>query len=222
MTIGGWERVDPIGTTNGGVQAQPEDDNPAGTGTICYVTQNGLVGGAAGTTDVDGGPTQLTSPAINLTGAADPVIGYYRWVYCSTGADDQLIVEVSNNNGTNWTTVESAVSAPSWTAHSFHLTDYVAPTAQVRLRFSIADNPNGSVTEAAVDDVTVKVFQCVDVPIPGDIDADGDVDQNDRTLFIQVLLKQDVIPAHVARSDMNASGAADADDIRMFVAALLG
>jgi hypothetical protein len=58
--------------------------------------------------------------------------------------------------------------------------------------------------------------------LPGDIDGDGDVDEADQALFIQVLLGIDTgDPAHVTRSDLDGSGTADGLDIQLFVNARL-
>ncbi|MCE2883265.1 MAG: choice-of-anchor B family protein, partial [Planctomycetaceae bacterium] len=64
-TSGVWVRVDPVATT-----AQPEDDHTAAPGTLCWITGNGVVGGAAGAADVDAGVTTLLSPVFNM-GAMD-------------------------------------------------------------------------------------------------------------------------------------------------------
>lgn len=60
------------------------------------------------------------------------------------------------------------------------------------------------------------------LPRPGDIDDDGDVDMTDRDLFVGVLLGTNTSPPHVARSDLNYDGAADAGDIPQFVGLLVG
>ena len=49
-----------------------------------------------------------------------------------------------------------------------------------------------------------------DLSLPGDIDADGDVDVDDQALFVTVLLKTDLDPGHVQRADVNGDGSADA------------
>ncbi|MCK6483187.1 MAG: right-handed parallel beta-helix repeat-containing protein [Phycisphaerae bacterium] len=56
--------------------------------------------------------------------------------------------------------------------------------------------------------------------VAGDIDADGDVDDADRVLFVAVLLGQDSDPQHVARADFTGDSLADGDDVRPFLAAL--
>ncbi len=60
----------------------------------------------------------------------------------------------------------------AWQAHSFVVGDFVTPTADVQVRFSTADDPNDSITEAGIDDVCVNAFVC-DLPCPTDITGDG-------------------------------------------------
>ena len=50
---GKWQRGDPVGTTVGVRQANPENDSPNDPGTFCFVTENGPVGGSANANDVD-------------------------------------------------------------------------------------------------------------------------------------------------------------------------
>ncbi len=97
----------PNGTTNLGVFAAPPEDAEASTSnTKCWVTQNGAPGGAAGTADVDGGPTDLFTPPIDMAGT-DGTISYRRWFYTSgTDGLDTLQVSVSGN-GVTWVPVET-------------------------------------------------------------------------------------------------------------------
>jgi hypothetical protein len=122
------------------------------------VTENGLPGGSAGAADVDGGPTDLISPAFNLSGT-DAFISYSRWYY-SSGLDP-FTISVSGD-GVNWATVEqlSGVGTNVWTVHSFRVGDFIVPTATVRVRFRVMDNPNNSVAEAGIDAFRVSQFQC--------------------------------------------------------------
>jgi hypothetical protein len=60
------------------------------------------------------------------------------------------------------------------------------------------------------------------VPVVGDIDGDGQVNEADLTIFVAVLLGNDTNPAHVAASDLSHDGVANGADIQPFVAALIG
>ena len=175
LSSGAWERGIPAGD---GERGDPTSDFD--TSGQCYLTEN-----APGNSDVDGGPTRLISPTLNLSGTSDPVLQYARWFSCDDGlppAQDFLEVEVSNDAGASWNLIENVASAEGWVERTLYLADYVSPTDQVRVRFSVMDNPNDSVTEAAIDAIEVFDLSC-DTSNPGDYDEDGDVDLNDYAEF---------------------------------------
>ncbi len=145
LSDGPWERGIPAG---GGDRGDPPTDFD-GSGN-CYVTDN-----ADGNSDVDGGPTRMISPTIDLSASDSAEVGFYRWFYNDDG-DDLFSVEVSNDNGSSWVMVEQVSHAPAWMPGSFRVTDYTTPTAQMKVRFSAADNPNNSVTEAGLDAFVMK------------------------------------------------------------------
>ncbi len=169
LTGGGWERVDPIGTffpDGSQTPAQPENDaSQAAVETRCYVTQQYPGSGPSSNSDVDGGPTILTSPAFNLSNS-DGIVTYARWLFCSDAASptnrDPLVTEV--NNGTSgWVFVHETFSTTGfWEVVSFRVSDYVSPSANVQVRFRVAD-AGSSVTEAGIDNFSVTKLLC---PIP--------------------------------------------------------
>ncbi len=161
LTTGAWVRDIPRGTTQNGLPANPGADSPD-TGSRCFFTGQGSVGGSVGEADVDGGPTYLISPIINLQGS-DAIVEYYRWFYNGTVINDTFFVEVSNNNGASWVRVETVSftgSENQWIRRSFRIGDYVTPSAQVRIRFGTSDNPNDSICEAGVDHIVIRRIAC--------------------------------------------------------------
>lgn len=180
LTGGAWEHAIPNGTVVPGFVAAPFEDGTAGSGVKCFVTQNGPVGAPANGYDVDFGPTRLISPKVDLTGT-DARISFSYWFFCDdkgvTGADF-LTVEVSNNDGGSWTKVmDIADSAQDWTVDGFWVSDYVAPSGSVRVRFTTNDTPSNSITEAGIDNFTVTKIVCG--ACKGDINGDGKVCQED-------------------------------------------
>lgn len=160
LAAGAWQVATPIGTQVSGQPAAPPDDGEASTSaTKCWVTQNGVVGGAASAADVDGGPTDLISPPLNFAGT-DGFISYRRWFFSST-SEDRLVVSVSNDN-INWVDVEQVAPTGQnqWISRQFRVGDHVAPSASVRVRFRTSDNPNNSTTEAGIDVFRAEAFQC--------------------------------------------------------------
>lgn len=169
-STGNWVRVDPRGTA-----AQPEDDHTAGGGnTDCWVTGQGSVGGSDGENDVDGGTTTLLSPVFDLSGTEGTTVSYWRWYSNDVGAApnaDVFQVDLSNDGGSNWSSVE--VVGPSgpgtsggWNEVEFDVAAVLSLTDQMRLRFRASDLGDGSIVEAAIDDVTIGYLTDGDCPAP--------------------------------------------------------
>lgn len=216
-TAGIWVRVDPVGTA-----AQPEDDHTPAPGVLCWVTGQGSPGGSIGAADVDGGRTTLRTPVYNLSGRSNIVIGYWRWYSNDQGNapnEDVFLVDVTDNNGTTWTNVETVGPAGpetsgGWRYHQFRLSDFVTPTAQVRLRFIAQDLGTGSIVEAAIDDFEIREIECQEPPCPGDLNGDRTVDLNDLT----ILLGDFGCSGPSCAADLNASGSTDLNDLTMLLA----
>jgi Zn-dependent metalloprotease len=157
-TTGMWERGDPNGTTRGTSPVQPEDDH-SNPGVNCWFTENANPGQAAGVKDVDGGRTTLLSPVFSVLNLTQPCIRYWRWFSNDLGdapRDDDWQTQISNNGGASWKDIEkSNVPFNSWMNKFIVISDYVAPTGTMRLRFIARDDAPGSIVEAAVDDVEI-------------------------------------------------------------------
>jgi choice-of-anchor B domain-containing protein len=161
-STGVWVRGNPIGTA-----AQPEDDHSE-PGTNCWFTGQGSVGGSVGENDVDGGTTTLLSPVMDLSGLANPTIRYWRWYSNDEGGaanSDTFRIDISANGGSTWTNVE--IVGPSgpeasgeWFEHGFQVSDFIALTANVQMRFQASDLASGSIVEAAIDDFVVIDVDC--------------------------------------------------------------
>ena len=177
-----------------------------------------------GANDVDGGQTTLMTPIIDLTGVDQPRIGYWRSYSNSTGADpnaDVFVVDVSNDNGSTWTNVETiGPSGPQtsggWFVHAFNVTDFVLPTAQVRVRFIASDEGAGSLVEAAVDDFTVSEVLC-DRSIPGDLDGDGTVGILDLLILLSAW-GPCPDPPDLCPADLDGDGSVGIFDLLMLIA----
>lgn len=166
-TSGRWEHGDPNGST-----AQPEDDHSF-AGTNCWFTGQAPSQSQVGLADVDGGFTTLTTPVYDLSGLQQPVISYWRWYANAIGSgtpfEDVFTVQISNDGGATWSTVEvvgptGEVVFGGWFQHQFRVADVIAPTNQVRLRFVASDLGNPSTVEAAIDDLAIADVTC---PTPG-------------------------------------------------------
>ncbi len=148
LTDGSWSAT-PSVPAGGGVRNDPAMDFD-GSGR-CFLTDN-----VAGNSDVDGGPTRLISRAFDLAGESDPYLSYARWI-SSTGGEP-LQVDISDNDGATWVSAVSHPSLDEWVVETVRVTDFVAPTATVRLRFSVMDS--GNITEAGIDFLRVLNVDC--------------------------------------------------------------
>ncbi|MEQ8764019.1 MAG: M14 family zinc carboxypeptidase [Planctomycetota bacterium] len=158
-STGIWTRGNPNGTTSSGQQVQTENDHTPGAGNVAaFVTGNSSSSGA-GDDDVDGGPTTLRSPIFDLSGVSNPTISYWRWFADFTTADDNFRIDISNNGGGSWTNLETVTSTDNtWRQVEHRVSDFVAPTTQMQLRFIASDSPNNSLYEAAIDDLEVSAI----------------------------------------------------------------
>ena len=223
LTTGAWSLVVPIGTTNGtqGAAAPSLDASPSGT--MCWVTQNGVSGGAANAADVDTGTTRLYSPVFDLSNAVSATLSYSRWYFCSDAMSggtaseiDHLVVEVSSNGGTSWTKIEDVVSSPSpnaWVARSINLGSYFPTfTSTMQVRFSISDSPENSITEAALDEFRITFAAC-QAPCQGDLNTDGLVDGTDLGILLGSWAQTS------GPADLNSDGSVDGSDLGILLGA---
>ncbi len=155
-TAGIWNRGLPLG---GGARGEPGTDYD-GSGQ-CFLTDRN-----SGDTDVDGGTTTLYTPVFDLS-SGDAGITYARWYSNNFGAEpnaDVFNIYISNNNGGSWTLVETVgpvnEADGGWIVHSFMASQFVAPTAQMKMRFEASDLSGGSVVEAGIDAFAVNQYQC--------------------------------------------------------------
>ncbi len=185
---GRWERGVPMGDGSRG--DAPSDADGSGS---CYLTGNGNPGSD---TDVDNGQTVLASPLLDLSGDPEAVLSYSRW-YDNTGSGtgaapgaDVFTVEISNNAGISWTTLEvvgpdTAESSGGWFDASMRVADFVTPTNAVVVRFIAEDAGEGSVIEAAVDGVRISGLSCEEpATCIADITGDGQLNFFDVSAFL--------------------------------------
>jgi subtilisin family serine protease len=152
---GAWTREDPVGVAITGGLSNPEDDTTPAPGVACWVTGSG--GGGAGSNDVDGGSTYLTSPRFGATNILALTLAYDRWYYDDSASSDSFKAEVSNNGGTSWTLLEQRVSPTNgWAPYTANLMALLPPSDDMRLRFTATDGSTDSVVEAAVDEVHIS------------------------------------------------------------------
>jgi hypothetical protein len=214
LTDGAWNRDIPRG---GGDRADPANDAD-GSGQ-CFLTNS-----ADGNTDVDGGSTTLTSPTMDGTGDG-ATLSYFRWYSNSQGGDpnnDVFTVQISNNNGSSWQNLE--VIGPGgpevnggWIRKTWTIASVIAPTAQMKVRFTADDAGTGSLIEAGIDGVVIRRFVCDQFApsCPVDWDNNGVVNSTDVSEFINDWFTDQAEGTLV--TDYDANGVVNSTDVSDFI-----
>jgi len=167
-------------------------------------------------------PTRyLTTTALDLTGVVDVSVEYRRWLGVEHSVYDHATVDVSPNNGSNWTNIYSnpsgfgnSINETSWSLQTHSLTSADGQAAAM-LRWGMGTTDSSVVFQGwNLDDIQVKGRRA---PLLGDINADNVRDGTDFSLFIDVLLGIDTNELHVSRTDVNVDGKADGRDIQAWV-----
>ena len=89
--------------------------------------------------------------------------------------------------------IESVPHTVGWVEQTIEMVDYIAPSAQMKVRFSTMDNPNNSVTEAAID--AIEIWGLPEIELPGDYDGNSIVDLADYAHFPECMTGPDAGPA---------------------------
>jgi len=150
----------------------------------------------------------------------DGVVRYVYWLSNDDG-DDSLVVELSSNGGPWVEAKRYTGGAGGWINDSVPVGASVTPSADVRARFVISDNPNDSVTEAAVDFVRGEVFVC---EAPADADSDGVIDSLDNCTEVANPDQTDSNGdgyGNICDADLDNNGVINFLDVSLFSAAFL-
>jgi len=139
--------------------AHPGSDHSE-EGTRCWYT--------GADSDVDNGRTSLVSPTWDLSGANDPVLSFWLYVNMAEGTaspSDHTRVQVSNDGGFSWTTMENIIrpepeTVGVWLYYHYHLADYISLDAPLKVRVRAIDLNLDSTVEAAVDDLRLVDLGC--------------------------------------------------------------
>jgi len=76
--------------------------------------------------------------------------------------NDLFKTYISNNNGNTWVLAETIgpTTADGWVEHEFSVTEFVALTTQMKVRFEASDYNDGSVVEAGIDAFSASIITC--------------------------------------------------------------
>lgn len=148
LADGAWERATPVAGAQQWAPTQDSND----PGTQCFLTAN-----RTGNSDVDGGPTLLISPTIDMSASGTYTLQYSYWFARDDNeGNDRLYVEISNDGGNSWLLAATHnVTQFNWRFGTVRINDLMTPTAGMKVRFGAIDSPNNSILECGVDNVIV-------------------------------------------------------------------
>lgn len=233
---GRWEWGVPVGTA-----AQASSGVPSTNGdTSGYFTGLGQPGGTVGAEDIDFGDTTLTTTAFPLDPAVRQEISYWRW-FCNNASastpDDYLTVSKSLDGGNTWEVIEEIgpghpQAGGGWFQNSFTVEPAGSSTNSVRLRFYTGDLGGGSIVEAGVDLIEIRVLECDTTGpppppvnsdyIPSDCNADGSNDLSDAVQLLEVLFGASSSFVCQDACDSDDNGRVDVGDAILLLSSLFG
>ena len=162
-TDGLWERVDPVGKQYNSQWVQPENDHTTSPGVRCFVT-NGL-GGFWSNNNVDAGKTSVISPLFDLSSSGAGYVDFYSFFSQFGPTNDDTLSLHMSRDGINWTFLWELLGTGHNNPNYEHQKVYFRPEmvggygSTVRFKFVVEDNENNTITEAALDDILIRVGQ---------------------------------------------------------------
>ena len=139
-----WQRGNPEGTSDSGINYNPEDDVDNDCFENAYVT--GLEAGTqTGSRDVDDFNTILTSPILDLSGNQDYILNYDVWFSngFSWGAPPNDSLTVSVSNGATNVVIDiltaSSNNLGEWSSKSFDLSQIISLNNNIQFSIETAD-----------------------------------------------------------------------------------
>jgi len=210
-TSGDWQRAVPVDDTNWSYDPASDSD---GSG-MCWLTQNEF-----GNTDVDNGAVRLISPALDLS-AGNVAVSYdYYLRLTSSGAEDRMLVEISDGSSGPWTQValHDQDGGTSWRSHQIDAPTLsglgINLTDTMYLRFTVNDSNPQTIVEAGLDAFAIEVIDC-DPPddIIGDITGDGLVNVQDLLALLAAWGACDGACPPACDADLDETCAVDVFDL---------
>ncbi|HUU95362.1 MAG TPA: S8 family serine peptidase [Phycisphaerae bacterium] len=158
----------------------------------------------------------LTSTAIDCTGLINVHLKFWRWLGVEQPAYDHAYIRVSND-GTNWTTVwqnPTEITDYSWVEMDVDISAAADDEPTVYLRWTMGTTDGGwRYCGWNIDDVQLVAFVCEE-EIPGDLNGDGCVDQQD----LGVLLADWDCTGGDCPGDCDGDGDTDQEDLGILLA----
>jgi choice-of-anchor B domain-containing protein len=167
-TAGAWTRGVSMPAVLNEAFTQSNGDSPTDSDNACFFTANGSCDGGAGSGDVDGGATILTSKTLKLRTFIDPQLTFNYWFHNGGGSgnpNDTFNVILSNGlRDTSILIVQQ--SGSTWRQSPIlKLKNFLPLTDSMTIAFRVADTDPGHIVEGAVDN-----FRLTDAAVPNRVE----------------------------------------------------
>ncbi|MCE7975512.1 MAG: hypothetical protein DYG92_14515 [Leptolyngbya sp. PLA1] len=224
---------DPVG----GGMARPSRDATPGAGSKCWVTEQrdplGTLCNMTDDVDSDGLGVAVRSPDLaSLPDSSSVLVELSLWYGSADGANTANCVgdaasETDAECVLEWFADDPSGTAvllgtkklrPPQSAFRWQTVRFTAPTgtaAESHIRVRFIDPPPDSIVEGGVDDVRVWTIVSCEECCDGDVNADGNVDQDD-VLYLTTVIGGGPDPVGID-PDFNRDGNADQDDITALI-----
>jgi hypothetical protein len=160
-----WIQAKPVGSyvssAQGMIPVQPNFDHTTGAAGECLVTGNAAnTSSSLGIADVDNGKTSVITPVFDLTGFTEPIVEYWRWYSNNAGSgpgEDYWAVYIKDSAATPWilSVDYTKQTDNNWRRRIFNTKDFLPNSTKISLKFQAQDMVQGSIVEAAVDDIVI-------------------------------------------------------------------
>ena len=108
----------------------------------------------------------ITSVPISLAGATDSSLSFMYFLQNEGGSTfDQALVQVSNNNGTSWTTLAQLASTSLMTKHTISLAAFDGQSIRIRFFFDTVDSGFNNFEGWVVDDIAIQAATGLAPPV---------------------------------------------------------
>lgn len=154
------------------------------------------------------------TPPIDCTAMTNVTLSFYRWLNVEAPTYDHAYIEVSND-GSTWNEVWenfAEITDSSWTLQTYDISEFAddQPTVYVRWGMGLTDN-TWHYSGWNIDDV--KLLAANPIQLPGDFQADCQVDSSDLVIMMNYWLE--TCP-DCQGADLTDDGTVNLDDFAIF------
>ena len=176
----------------------------------------------------------MFSPVYDLSIYDEALVSYWKWYSNNLGNNpgtDYWKVDVSNDGGANWSSIENTNESNNyWLFKQYLISDFVDLTQTIQFRFIAEDifydgdvGTGGSLIEAAIDDFSIDVFEVNSSCVSGDLNEDLFVNVQDIVTMVGIIIDSDVnqFDEYLCAGDLNNDFVINIQDVIILVGIIL-